>query len=249
MTKNAISTDINITIPNEETSSEVSSCSESSCSKQSESACECSQSSADHSQAVGSKMKADASTAPKSSPKPKPYEESLEERKRLIEEFRAQPKSIAIDTRISDRIKQRQFKVAEPDYCDSLPAEPKSTGKDPLELSSDDCVCTKINSSCPCKTSKSTAVQTEDKFTCKCKQRPNSLGKAQKASRQNDEIPVKPAVKLRATNEEPVPASVVSSAYDSQKVPHYDFSNRFVSERLSSVQVEKIDAGSLEVSN
>ncbi|KAH1001649.1 hypothetical protein HUJ04_005637 [Dendroctonus ponderosae] len=259
VTKNATTTDINITIPNEDGFSEIYQSDSSS--KQSESPCECSETSEDHSQTINLKMKPPSQhSSEKSAPKPKSYQETLDERKRLIDEFRAQPKSIPIDTRISDRIKQRQFKSTEPDYCDSLHVESLAghfvklqsscrLDKDPLELSSDDCICTKINSSCPCKTSKSTAVQTEGKFICKCEKSRHSSRKLQSRSEatsgRNPEIPVKPAVKLKATSEEPVAASTVSSAYD--RVPHYDFPNRFVTERQSSTQVEKVDGSSLEV--
>lgn len=93
--------------------------------------------------------------------------------------------------------------------------------QDPLELSSDGCVCTKKRSSCPCKPRshiKSTAVQTE---SCKC----DSAGKQARLSANSSvpiEVPTKSPIKLKSVD------TASTKPTSEVKVKHYDFSNRYI---------------------
>ncbi|XP_066143260.1 myb-like protein X [Euwallacea fornicatus] len=196
----------------------------------------------------------------------KTYQDAAEERKRLIEDFRNKPKLVAENTRISDRIKQRRFMAAEPDFCDLLddPMPQVFEGskfakadsafvikapKDALELSSEDCICTKRHTKCPCMDNmvKSAAVQTDvtEKKSCKCEFK--SLTKndsciINKELRQQQNIPVKPPVMLKETK---IMTRKVCGG--EEKVRHYDYQNRFTSDKPSISQVGRIDSESIEV--
>lgn len=96
--------------------------------------------------------------------------------------------------------------------------------RDPLELSSDGCVCTKKRASCPCKPKsyiKSTAVQTESiakNKTCKCDLSGNQ---ARLTGDSSAAVPTKSPIKLKSVD------TASSKPTSEAKVKHYDFSNRY----------------------
>lgn len=98
--------------------------------------------------------------------------------------------------------------------------------QDPLELSSDGCVCTKKRGPCPCKPKsyiKSTAVQTESiakNKTCKCDSTGNQARLTDNSSVLK-EVPTKSPIKLKSVD------TASSKPTSEVKVKYYDFSNRY----------------------
>ncbi|KAL1513480.1 hypothetical protein ABEB36_002886 [Hypothenemus hampei] len=215
--KNQNSTDINISIPHYSDLSEASTSTDSSNRlsniqgeqnkyENSEDFCECSESS-DNRDCYNSqnnekenenKKKLITYETEQSNIETKRYQQTLDEHKRLIEEFKQRPTDAPLDTRISDLIKRRNLLEGQLDYCD-LFESPKQTDTigetqkrkgcyhpkftkipitDPLELSSEECFCHKNPKPCLCKQEDvgkvqeklaSTAVQTDFvQKNCKC---------------------------------------------------------------------------------
>ncbi|XP_050301000.1 uncharacterized protein LOC126739385 isoform X2 [Anthonomus grandis grandis] len=128
----------------------------------------------------------------------KSYRDIMEQHQKAIEEFRNRPADHKFvppaDTRISDRIRQRQLMGFQPDYCDIVSepfVEPQASNNNftserftyvPSKATTNntnngECICTKFHKSCPCmpksdENKVTAAVQTDDgigyKPSCKC---------------------------------------------------------------------------------
>ncbi|CAG9769077.1 unnamed protein product [Ceutorhynchus assimilis] len=209
-TKKPTKANINISIPNDSDFSEASSSSESSkphdiqqesnndsdqsCDHNSEGFCECSDEKPVQAEPnsdsfrFASELDLESKTLKQKKSRDTSYKDSLDEQRKIIENFRNRTREVPVDTRISDRIKRRELMVSQPDYCDFV-ADPcplievdeitkirdkvsaRSTSqqeaplnKDPLQLSTEtmECVNTKFHNCCPCHSketvSKSTTV-------------------------------------------------------------------------------------------
>ncbi|KAF7284875.1 hypothetical protein GWI33_021451 [Rhynchophorus ferrugineus] len=199
----------------------------------------------------------------------KPYHQVLAEHHDKIELFKHKTSELPLDTRISDRIKQRKLTALEPDFCDFdnnivtqvnidkrkkhqavIPESKynkidKIPEKDPLELSSDECMCSKLSKNCPCKYK---LVENVDKKHSNTGGASSSIIKhtSQNSSEmiKTTEIPTKPAVKLKEVGKSGL---FIANGTEQQKVHYYDFPNRFEKDVASNSHVEKVTADSIEV--